>query len=299
MCDGPLPGRCATLPMHGRSVAYFADQMGIAPSSLHQTFLYLTSLVWSRSRRPVPRLVLPLVPPVSPCLVSSYTRAAGMVLRWREGFTKTGQSGERYQFYSKAKTFAQFDAMTKETFLSGVTGTQRPKAVPGDLQFDAARGILTFLDADTPPAGTAGDDEAGLGDSSADAVDGVAGSPLDDGGVSSEDNTPDGIGHSDDDTPDGMGSVPSPPPQTAGFGRYMRRRSALRAATAFVRKGLTSKERAVLTAGIKAKSAYVDVPDVLMMASVLRHDGVHVPKSLEEARRSPQWPQWLQALKEE
>ena len=117
--------------------------------------------------------------------------------------------------------------------------------------------------------------------------------------MSSEDNTPDGIGHSDDDTPDGMGSVPSPPPQTAGFGRYMRRRSALRAATAFVRKGLTSEERAVLTAGIKAKSAYVDVPDVLMMAAVLRHDGVHVPKSLEEARRSPQWPQWLEALKEE
>ena len=34
-----------------------------------------------------------------------------MVLRWRPGFSKSGKSGERFLFYSGAKTFAQFDAM--------------------------------------------------------------------------------------------------------------------------------------------------------------------------------------------
>ena len=76
-----------------------------------------------------------------------------------------------------------------------------------------------------------------------------------------------------------------------GFGRYLRWRGAVRAATAFVRKGPPADERAVLTAGLKTKreSAYFDVPDVLMMAAVVRHAGVRVP----------QWPQWLEALKME
>ena len=75
----------------------------------------------------------------------------------------------------------------------------------------------------------------------------------------------------------------------------------MRAATAFVRKGLTPDERAVLTAGLKTKreSAYVDVPGVLFMAAVVRHAGVRVPKFLAEAQRSPQRPQWLEVLKKE
>ena len=36
-----------------------------------------------------------------------------------------------------------------------------------------------------------------------------------------------------------------------------------------------------------------------MMAAVVRHAGVRVPKPLAEAQRPPQWPQWLEALKEE
>ena len=47
---------------------------------------------------------------------------------WRPGFSKSGKSGERFQFYSRAKTFAQFDAIAKESYLSGITGTWRPKA---------------------------------------------------------------------------------------------------------------------------------------------------------------------------
>ena len=74
-----------------------------------------------------------------------------------------------------------------------------------------------------------------------------------------------------------------------GFGRYSLRRGAVRAATAFVLKGLTANERAVLTAGLttKRESAYVDVPDVFVMAAVVRNAGVRVPKSLAEAKRYP------------
>ena len=57
----------------------------------------------------------------------------------------------------------------------------------------------------------------------------------------------------------------------------------------------------MLTAALKTKreSAYVDVQGVLMMAAVVRHAGVRVPKSLAEAQRPPKWPQWLEALKKE
>ena len=57
----------------------------------------------------------------------------------------------------------------------------------------------------------------------------------------------------------------------------------------------------MLTAGLKTKheSAYVGVPDVHLMAAVVRHAGVRVLKSLAEAQRSPQWPQLLEALKKE
>jgi hypothetical protein len=36
-----------------------------------------------------------------------------------------------------------------------------------------------------------------------------------------------------------------------------------------------------------------------MMAAKLRHDRVQIPKSIWEARKTPQWPQWLAALKKE
>ena len=52
-------------------------------------------------------------------------RAGGMVLQWRPGFTRVGKSGERYLFYSRARTFTQFDAQTKVTFVSGLAGGNR------------------------------------------------------------------------------------------------------------------------------------------------------------------------------
>lgn len=142
-----------------------------------------------------------------------------MVLRWRPGFTKGGISGERYPFYSRARTFAQFDALTKETFVSGLTGGTRPKATPQDLLYDAARGTVTFIDAETPPAAAPdGNEPADSDDDLSDAEEGVV-------STSSE-------GESDTE---GEQHGSAPPTQTVGFGRYLRRRSAVRAATAFVR----------------------------------------------------------------
>ena len=231
-------------------------------------------------------------------------RAAGLILRWKPGFKKGGKSGERYLFYSKARTFAQFDAMTKETFLSGSTGTRRPKATVGDMWHDAARGIVTFHDPDTPPVGSVdaadadhGDDGGAHGPGRADPSDAADADQGDndvvEGPVGLESGSCDPASDPDANATD-EASVP-----TVGFGRYLRRRQAVRAATAFVRKRLTAAERVVLKEGIKAKTAYIDVPDVLMMAAVLRHDGVRVPKTLAEAQRSPQWPLWLEALKKE
>jgi hypothetical protein len=62
-------------------------------------------------------------------------------------------------------------------------------------------------------------------------------------------------------------------------------------------------ERSLLHDGLAAQSAYVAVPDVLMRAAVARHDpastSARLPRSIREARASPQWPLWLAALKKE
>ena len=270
----------------------------------------------SRSRTPSSRASSPRPPIYDQSTTRALlrdARAAGQVLRWRPGFTKTGKSGERYQFYSKAKTFAQFDALTKETYLSGITGTPRPKATRDDLFYDAARGIVTFVDADTLPAldqavVDSGDSGGSVPDDASAREDGAtAGGSDGDTDPSVDAQDPDlavpgasGATSVDEEGVDaGDDPFPHRRPSTVGFGRHRRRRAALRAATAFVRKGLTADEAALLEAGLRARSAYVDVPDVLMMAAIIRHEDVRVPKSLSEAIRSPQWPQWLEALKKE
>ena len=75
----------------------------------------------------------------------------------------------------------------------------------------------------------------------------------------------------------------------------------MRAATALGCKGLTADERDMPSAGLKTKreSAYVDVPGVLVMAAVVRHDGVGVPNLFAKAQRPPQWPQWPEVPKKE
>ena len=225
-------------------------------------------------------------------------RVAGMDLRWRPGSSKSGKSGERFQFYSTAKTFAQFDAMAKEFYLSGITGAWRPKAVRNELVFDATREVVSFHDADTPPVpgpavaadAVGADGDAEYGDSPEDDTD-------DDG--DSGDDTDHGDGASNDGAEASECSldaesvaIPDPPAPSrrsspVRFGRHLGRRPALRAATAFVRKGLTADEATLLEDGPKTRSTYVDVPDVLMMAAKIRHEEMWVQENLRQAMESP------------
>ena len=52
---------------------------------------------------------------------------------------------------------------------------------------------------------------------------------------------------------------------------------------AFVRKGFSPDDMKLLEDGLKARPAYVDVPDVLMMAVKFRHEGMRVPENLRQA----------------
>ena len=192
----------------------------------------------------------------------------------------------------------------------------------GDLLFDAARRIVTFHDADTPPvapaadegtAASAGDDLdlAAAGDTTV-----GAGDDLDLGAAA--DGSSAGAAPSVDAgaTNSGVAPVQAPPGAPSpvgpsgddddprpGFGRYLLRRRAVRVAAHPAQPGLSLAERSLLHDGLAAQSAYVAVPDVLMRAAVARHDpastSARLPRSIREARASPQWPLWLAALKKE
>ena len=264
----------------------------------------------SRSDQPT-RPSAPTSKPLPPALARILIRDArdsGMVMRWRPGYSKKGLSGERFQFYSRAKTFAQFEAMLKETYLSGITGTWRPKASEKDLRWDTQRGIVTFHHADTPPASAPDGAARAVGASDdAEAVDSFEGADDDDS--AGGDNPDVNSSATDEDTSESSSSAESiddsdPPAQSrrsspARFGRHWGRRSTLRAAKAFVRKHLSPDDMKLLEEGLKARSAYVDVPDVIMMAAKVRHEGVRVPENLRQALESPQRDQWLEALKKE
>ena len=105
-----------------------------------------------------------------------------------------------------------------------------------DLLFDAARGIVIFVDADTPvaSASSSATDES-------DAVDPSNESAIGEGVDVAVDDDQEVDAQSDDDAAsdahaDGPAPLPSRPKQTVGFGRYLRRRPALRAAAAHARK---------------------------------------------------------------
>ena len=158
---------------------------------------------------------------------------------------------------------------------------------------DTARGILTFHDTDTPPApglavaaGAIGaGDDAGAGDSSEDDAD-------DDSDSGNDTEHGDGTSTDDEEASESSSdaeSVATPDPPApfrrsspVRFGRLRGRRSALRAATAFVRKGLSPDDMKLLEGSLKARSAYVDVPDVLVMAAKIRPEGMRVPENLSE-----------------
>ena len=132
----------------------------------------------------------------------------------------------------------------------GITGTWRPNASQKDLIWDTARGVASFHGADTLPApgpavaaGAVGaGDDAGGGNSSEDDADddGDCGDDTDHGDGTSKDEEEASESSSDAEsvaTPDPP--VPSRRSSPVRFWRHWGRRSALRAATAFVSKGLS------------------------------------------------------------
>jgi hypothetical protein len=76
------------------------------------------------------------------------------------------------------------------------------------------------------------------------------------------------------------------------------RRPLLRAAAARYGAALTPEQRALFREGIRAQSAYIDVPDIIMMAAVVTN-GIRLPRNMAEAQASPQWLQWKAALEKE
>ena len=158
--------------------------------------------------------------------------------------------------------------------------------------WDTARGIGTFHDADTPPAPGPAVAANTVG-ASADAGDGGSseGDADDDGDCG--DNTDDNTEHSRRGglgilLGRGVGRYPgparSPPPVLSGtiwapLGTAVgpSRGHGLR------EEGLSPDDMKVLEVGLKARSAYVDVPDVLMMSAKFRHEGMRLPENLRQA----------------
>jgi len=232
-------------------------------------------------------------------------RAAGLVLRWKQGQQKRGKSGERYLFYSTARTFDQFDKLTKEQFLSGTTGGMRPKAVTADLTNDVKVGLLTFVVPDTPDTPDTGTPPEGDTDAAAvpnadpGADTDAAAVPNADPGADTTDSSDSDDSDDDDadiDTEHGPAQPDLPSPSSIGLRRSPRK--LVRAAAAHMKRTLTTEQRNLMFAGLQARSAYVAVPDIVMAAAV-KALGIKIPRSLKEAQRSPQWPQWLAALEKE
>jgi hypothetical protein len=241
-------------------------------------------------------------------------RDAGQLLRYLPGFTKSGQSGERYQFYSKARTWQQYDSMRKEYFTSGLSGTSKPKAVVGDLRNDVARGILTFVNADTPVAadsesdgGDAADgsetddnDNTSIGPAAAAVVDAGAkdggagdGSDSDDSSASDDDASADGD--------DGDGTVPIYSLSGKG-GLWGGGRLRAHCATA---AALSAVDRDMMAFGLAKRSAYVDLPaEVVLRAAAMTSSGGPVSTKDLTLKRvlelpPPQRDRWMKALHNE
>jgi len=248
-------------------------------------------------------------------------RAAGQILCWLPGFSKTGNSRDRYRVYSKARTWQQYDKMLTEKFISGETGTPRAKAVPGDLRNDVARGILTFRNADTPiaadpdPTLPAPEDEestaAGGGhppmaplapqppeaptaDSEADSDDDEEKEEDDDDGDEEEDDA-DGVSDSEDSD---AGYVPiyslSGRNPSATHGMTLRHRA--NAAT------ISREERELLHIGLaKRPDEYTDLPvEVVLRAAAMtmaaQRPLTTFPTNLKQALMAPDRDLWIAAL---
>jgi hypothetical protein len=238
----------------------------------------------------------------------SGARAAGQVLRWLPGFTKTGKSGERYRYYSTTKTWAQYDAMLTDTFISGISGTTRPKAVREDLRNDVARGILTFINADTPvaadiptPANDEYDDKVlDTPTTSPPAVVEAAAQP-NAAEPDSDSGDEHGADNSTSDRDEGVVPIYSLPKRDTGDGGWAGRLRQPRAAAATI----SFEEREILHLGLaKRPTDYTDVPvEVVMrcaaMTEASQQPFMPTPKSLEQALAAPDRELWIVAILKE
>ena len=75
-------------------------------------------IIRSRSTRPA---AVVLDPATARVLVREALEA-GMAMRWRDGISKSKESGGQFLFYSKAKAYTQFNTPNPEMPLSGIKG---------------------------------------------------------------------------------------------------------------------------------------------------------------------------------
>ena len=275
--DIELPGAVALVP----PVQVVGATPGMAGSrvSLHPRALTKNEKR-AGQRHPVPAATRParrgtLSLEVANAMITS-AAAAGHVFKWADGHKKSGLSGERYRIYSKCQTFAAYTKLKTQPFTTANGQIKGTVVLPGDMPFDVQRGILTFVGcADPIYAGPTPSIPTTL-DSATSVL------PVLDSDVLNV--FPEDLGDASDNV-------------VADRTRGKQRR-LVRAATAYYGDGLTREQRELFQEGVRAQSAYIDVPDIIMMAAVVSN-GIVLPRSMAEAQSSPQWPQWKAALEKE
>ena len=212
-------------------------------------------------------------------------RAAGQVLRWKQDFKKNGMSNERLGFQKMTNTFGQYDTLKKEVYTSGMSGKVERKVKSDDMMNDVARGIVWFEDADTPifvpPAElhtVAVPDDAGDDDNSKLVFDIKS--------TGQQANT-----EHDDVDDEATENLSADMPST--WAGRLRGHTPRAAAATFPHE----TRNAFVDKVIAARSAYVDVPDMLVRAAVTRN--IRIPRNLADAQASPEWPRWKAAIEKE
>ena len=217
-------------------------------------------------------------------------RASGQILRWRHDNPKHGGSisFERYNLYRHALTFDAWDIMTRETFLSA-KGTMQPKAKKEDLVNDIARGFCRFVLPDMPVLGIVPNVDPVMIDAAED-IGELA--PISD--MKANIVIADAIN---------TGSATASTRVAPWQGRLRVRASSAKIGH------LSVSDKALLDLGRDTDSAYFYLPEVVIRAAAAatmnystergHMHSVPIPRTLQEAERSAEWPQWREALRTE
>ena len=217
-------------------------------------------------------------------------RASGQVLCWRQENPKLGGSisCERYNLYRHALTFDAWDILTRETFLS-VKGTMQPKAKVEDLTNDVARGFCRFIRPEIPVISI----DPIAADGSIDAAPDI-------GELAPTSVTP-VYSSNAGANPSGQNSAPTRSTPWQG-------RLRIRASCATTEQ-LSTSERSLLELGLANESAYNHIPGIVVRAAAAatmnystergHTNAIPIPRTLQEAERSAEWPKWRDALRTE